>query len=64
MNAGKGDKEGMYTGGFLPQKDKLCLIEGPSMFIRSRRTRIELGAKYLGQTYKQYEQVIGKNEKL
>ena len=52
------DKESMYTGGFFSHKETLCFTEGMSVFTRSRQTRRELGAKELGQTYVQTEQVM------
>ena len=55
---GKRENEIISTGEFLPQKDPLCFIEGPSVFTRSRQTRREIGAKELGQAYNQTEQVM------
>ena len=54
----KRDKESVSTGGFLPHKEPLCFIEVPSVFTKSRRTRMDLGAKELGKAYDQPEQVI------
>ena len=38
----------------------IFLIEGPSVLTISRRTRRELGEKYLGQSYDQPEQVMSR----
>ena len=57
---GKGYKEIMPIGGLIPHKNLLCLIEGPSMFARLRRTRRDLGAKELGQACDQSEQVMSR----
>ena len=56
MKDRKRDKESVSIGGFLPHKDPLCFIEGPSVFIRSRRPRRDLGAEELGQSYCQPKQ--------
>ena len=45
MNGGKVDKKSVSTGGFLPHKDPLCLIEGPPLFTISRQVGGGLGAK-------------------
>ena len=55
---GNREKENVSIGGLLPHKEKLCFIEGPSVLNRSRRTRMELGSKELGQAYNRPEQVM------
>ena len=57
---GKRDKESVSMGGFLPHKNPLCLIEGPSVFTKLRWTRMDLGCNYLGQEYNQPEQVMAR----
>ena len=56
----KGYKESASTGGLIPLKDPLYLIEVPSMFTRSRQKMRDLGVTELGQAYDQPEQVMSR----
>ena len=55
---GRGDKESVSTGGFLPHKYLFSSIERPSVFTRTRQTRRNLGTKELGKAYDQPDQVM------
>ena len=52
----KRDKEIVSSGGLLPHKDPLYLIEGLSVFTISRHTMRDLDIKELGKVYDQPKQ--------
>ena len=54
----KWDTERVSTVGFIPHKDPLCLIEGPSVFTIFSLKRRELCDKDLSQAYNKPEKVM------
>ena len=54
----------MSTGGLLPHKYPLYLIEAPYVFTIYRWTRRELCVKYLGKSYNQPELVMARMNNL